>query len=230
MARQDIQADPVYGDLKTTDRLTGKLIRDFLFLDDVQGEDNENYCHGEITVPPGFETKYSDRSGIHVQIPYIPVFKELKIRFRIENGNGSPEYMLNKTDNRVWFTVYRGMETGGKHPIRMSEFQELNENGNFNLILKDGYLTVFSGDETDFEIKASLEQNKVFLLKAFRGNLYQHPTTGVGLVDFLHGNPENTTLAVRLRQEFENDGMIIDNAAMNSTSGELYLDVKEKNG
>ncbi len=76
----------------------------------------------------------------------------------------------------------------------------------------------------------ALRQNEVFLLKASAGNIYQHPTTGVGLIDFLHGNFENTGLAAKLQSEFENDKMIINNAYMDSATGEMLLDVIEKNG
>ena len=52
----------------------------------------------------------------------------------------------------------------------------------------------------------------------------------MGLVDFLHGNFENTGLAARLQSEFENDRMTINDAFMNSETGELLLDVTEKDG
>jgi len=106
----------------------------------------------------------------------------------------------------------------------------LNGNGNFNLLMRRGYLAVYSGEETDFVFRPALKQNEMFLLKAFASNLYQHPTTGVGLVDFLHANFENTGLAAKLQSEFENDKMTINNAYMDSETGELLLDVTEKNG
>jgi hypothetical protein len=230
MARQDIQADPVYGDLETTDKLAGKAVHDFLLLENPAGEDSENYCYGEISVPSGFESKFDAGDSIYVQIPYIPVFKELRIRFSIETGNGSTEYLLNRTDNRIWFPVFLAGETGGILPVCLSGFHELNENGIFCLLPQNGYLLLFSGDETDLEIRPALAQNEVFLLKAMAGNLYQHPATGVGLVEFLHGNFENSKLAQKLQQEFEDDNMIINSAYMDSITGELLLDVKEKNG
>lgn len=230
MARQDIHADASLGEVTTTENRTNKLVYDFSLLTEIPGEDNDAYCYGEILVLREFETKLHDRNGIHVQIPYIPLYKELQIRFRMDNGNGESEYLLNKTDNRLWFPVYQGAETEAKIPIRLTEFYLLNENGNFNLIMQDGYLAVYSGNETDFEIKPALNQNEVFLLKAMAGNVYQHPATGVGLIEFLHGNFENTGLAAKLQQEFENDNMIINNACMDSATGELFLDVKEKNG
>ncbi|NDW10984.1 hypothetical protein [Dysgonomonas sp. 520] len=230
MARQDIYTDAVHGEVETTDNRANKVIYGFLLLDEIPVEDNDNYRYGEISVPSGFETKYKDKNGIHIYIPYTPIYKQLKLRFRIEHANGSTEYILNKTDNKLWYPVFRETEGNEKESIFLPEFIGLNENGFYNLILKDGYLSVYSGDETDFEIKAALKQNEIFLLKAGAGNLYQFPTTGVGLIDFLHGNFENTGLAAKLQQEFENDNMLINEAYMDSITGELYLDVKEKNG
>jgi hypothetical protein len=228
MARQDIYADAAIGDVSTTDNLTNKLIYDFLLLDERQEEDSERFCYGEITVAAGIERKLP--KGIHVKIPYYPVYRELKIRFGTDTGNGNREYLLNRTDNTVWFPVFLPGEADEKLSVSLSAFQELDDNGVFCLVLKEGCLMLYSGNETDLEIKPALPQNEVFLLKAMAGNLYQHPTTGVGLIEFLHGNFENNGLAAKLQQEFENDNMVIVNAYMDSASGELLLDVKEKNG
>lgn len=162
---------------------------------------------------------------------YIAEYKELMVRFRIDYGNGHIEYVLNKRNNQIWFPVYRGDTANKKDSIKLSEYRLLNENGNFNFILKEGsYLSVFSGHETDLIIRESLEQNKAFLLKAFAGNLYQHPTSGIGLIDYLHGNFENTGLAQKLQEEFDNDKVTVVNAYMDSVSGELSLELKEQNG
>lgn len=231
MARQDINVNVLYGEMDTTDNLTNKMIYDFKMLEEQRGADNDNYCYAEITVPPDFEKHYNEEYGIHVKIPYKAEYKELKVRFRIEYGTGQEEYILNKKDNQIWFPVYQGNMPQSEQSIKISEYLLLNENGNFNLILKDGkYLELFSGNETDVVIRESLEQNKAFLLKAFAGNLYQYPTTGVGLIDYLHGNFENTGLAQKLQQEFENDKVTVINAYMDSVSGELSLELKEQDG
>jgi len=228
MARQDIFADAVNGDVTIIDNLTDKVIHDFVLPENVSGEYNERYCYGEIPVMPGTENRLT--GGIHVKIPYYPQFKELKVCFRIQTGNGRNEYLINRTDNKIWFTVFRPDEDGKGQPFQLSRFHELTENEIFCLVLKDGFLLLYSGNETDLEIKPALNQNEIFLLKAMQGNLYQHPTTGVGLIEYLHGNFENTGLSEKLKTEFENDGMTIINAYMDSATGELLLEVKEKNG
>lgn len=230
MARQDISVDATYGEVETTDNLTSKAIYDLTLFGRIEGADNDHYIYGEITVPSGFESRYSDQSGIHVCIPYTPSYKQLVIRLRIDHPGGATEYFVNPVDNRTWFTVFQEDAEGEPSQIRAAEFIGLNENENYNLLLRRGYLVIYSGDDTDFLFQPALKQNEIFLLKAFASNLYQHPTTGVGLIDFLHANFENSGLAEKLQSEFEADHMIINEAYMDSTTGELLLDVTEKNG
>lgn len=220
MARQDINMDASCGEVNLADNLTDKRIYPFEYL----GMDTDRYAYGEIRVPGNFESRYNDRDGIRVHIPYIPQYKELKIRFALEKGDGNESYLRNRSDNSTWFTVL-SPDLG---TVYLSAFRTVNETNHFNLILHGGKLLLYSANETDFIIKPSLEQTKVFLLKAAAGNLYQHPTTGVGLIRYLHGNFENSNLPGKLQQEFEADGMIIKNAYMDSETGELLLDVDEK--
>lgn len=212
--------DASCGEVNLADNLTDKRIYPFEYL----GTDTGRYTYGEIRVPGNFESRYNDQDGIRVHIPYIPQYKELKIRFSLEKGDGNESYLRNRNDNSIWFTVL-SPDLG---TVYLSAFRTVNETNHFNLILHEGKLLLYSANETDFIIKPSLEQTKVFLLKAAAGNLYQHPTTGVGLIRYLHGNFENSNLPGKLQQEFEADGMIIKNAYMDSETGELLLDVDEK--
>ena len=76
----------------------------------MEGMDNDNFCYGEIIILPEFEKNYTEKNGVHFRIPYLPVFKQLVIRFRIDNGTGQNEFLINKTDNKVWFPVYAGTQ------------------------------------------------------------------------------------------------------------------------
>jgi len=226
MARQDIDMNPVYGELNLTDNLTSKVMYDFTLIGDVAGRDNDRYVYGEIVLPGDFEKKVNRKREIRFRMPYTPLYRELMVRFRLDVLNGRPEYLLNAVDGQPWFRVC--VERDGLiSAVRVCEFFGVNERGVYNLIFGDGYLLLFSGEDTDLVIRASKYQNEVFLLKAFAGNLYQHPTTGVGLIDFLHGNYENADLAAKLQQEFTGDKMTIVSASMNSYTGELYLEVRE---
>jgi hypothetical protein len=226
MARQDIQIDTAYGELETTDNIVGKALYDFVLPDEMEGLDNDTYCYGEVILPKGSEKRVKDGFQAHVYVPYRAVYKILMIRFRVGGDEDPSEYVVNPTTNRHWYEVV--LPDGGE--IRLAEFRRLNSGNYYNLVLSGGVLRLYSGHETDLLIKASLAQNETFLLKASAGNLYQHPLTGVGLIDYLHGNFENTGLAAKLQSEFEADNMLIVNAYMDSATGELLLEVKEKNG
>lgn len=223
--RQDINMIPVYGEINLTYNLASKRFYDFSFIGDIEGMDNDNYCYAEISVPPEFESKFINQSRLYTYIPYIAEFKQLKIRFLIEKNNDFPEYLINRQTNTIWFPVL----TESRAPIPASKFCTINEKQTFNLILNEGALLLYSGYETDLTIKGSLEQTKTFLLKATAGNIYQFPKVGVGLTYYLHSNLEISDLSAKLLQEFENDKLIIRDAYMDSNTGELLLDVEEKN-
>lgn len=226
MARQDIQIDTNFGELETVNNIIGKSYYDFMLLSRVNGQDNDNYCYGEMLIPKGFEKRVKDGFQAHIRLPYKPLSKELQVRLRVDIDNSEPEYILNQTTNRQWYCVV--LPNG--NAIQIAEYRTLGSEEVYCLTLKEGVFQIYSGQETDLLIKASLPQNQNFLLKATAGTLYQHPLTGVGLIDFLHGNFENSGLAVKLQKEFESDNMIVVNAYMNSETGELLLEVKEKNG
>lgn len=220
----DITMNASLGEVATTTGSTGRAYRPFRLLD----EPDEKSVRGEITVPADFGVRYRSEPCIRVQIPYTPLYKELRVRFCLDNGTGHPEYLHNPVDNSVWFPVFLTDEEGMTHAVRLSEYETVNDEGYYQLVMQEGYLALFSGDDTDLAIGAAKYQNEVFLLKAMPGNLYQHPTTGVGLIDFLHGNFENNNLAARLQAEFRGDNMVIINAYMDSVTGELLLETQEK--
>ena len=222
--------DASRGEVETTDNIVNKTMCPFTLLGPQEGQDNDNWLFAEVELSPALASRAKDAAQIHVRIPYIADTRMLKIRLRTGGGNGMPEYRPNPGDNRPWYPVHSGGGGEGSGPVRMAEIWRVNSAGVFNLVLQGGVLMLYSGEETDLMIRPAMGQNEVFLLKAFAGNLYQFPTTGVGLVEFLHGNFENTGLAAKLQSEFTADGMIIHNAYMDSASGELMLEVTEKNG
>ena len=228
MIRQDINMDAAYGEVNLTSNLT-KTIYDFMLLDDFNGPYGSSCLYGEITVPVDFEAKYNEELGFCTHIDYIGLNKSLCIRLKIEHPGGAVGYIYSPRTQSHWFMTAEKRDGGIAYLLPASELHRINENGDFRFRIED-YLLVYSGDDTDFIIKPSRGQNEIFLLKAFAGNLYQYPTTGVGLVEYLHGNFENSGLAAKLQSEFENDKMIVKNAYMDSVTGELYLDVEEKNG
>ena len=220
--------DAEYGEVETSGNIAGKSFHDFRLLDSVEGADNAGCRYGEIAVPVDFPASYSDAKGIHVRIPYTPDTRLLAVRIVMESGSGGVEYMRYAATGKCWFPVMQEHGDGMKQAVTLSSLYTLNEDGIYNLLIREDCLVIYSGGETDFGIGASKVQNGTFLLKAAAGNLYQHPTTGVGLIDFLHSNMENNGLAAKLQAEFNADKVIIKNAYIDSASGELLLETEEK--
>lgn len=216
--------DATLGELDTTDSLSGKTFHAVKML----GELAPGVLSGELVLARNFLQGKSTPVQIPVHIPYSPYEGPLRLRLLQSQGYEHPEYMVNPVDNSIWFPVVLEHPDATTTPLCMCRYGQLNAVGRFTLVLREGFLSLWSAAQTDMQITASLHQNEVFLLKAFPGNLYQHPTTGVGLIEFLHGNFENSGLAARLQKEFANDNMTVNNAYMDSLSGELLLDVTEK--
>lgn len=211
------------GELIFTDHLSSKVIYPFSFIGEIEGQDNERYCYGEIMVPPNFEERYANELEIHVFIPYIPVYKILCVRFRFDINNGQTQYLINRRNNRIYFSVISDADRF----VPLSTYLQFNPDGYYKLVFRDGNLIVYSGAESDVLVKPSLKQTETFLLKSFASNMYQHPETGVGLIDFLHGNFAVSGLPEKLLSEFKADKMNVNNANMDSDSGEMYLDITE---
>ncbi len=217
MARQDIEIDSEYGELETTDNIVGKEQFEFTLL-----AKDSNFCYGEFLIPQDRILRVKSGFEVHSLIPYKPIALPLRVRFRVDAEQ--EEFILNPINNSQWYDVVLPDGTA----IMLSEYRAVNEANYFNLILERDKLYLYSGNESDLMITPSLSQNQACLLKTSAGGSYQHPLTGVGLIEFLHGNFQNTGLAQKLQKEFEADNMIIVNAYMDSESGELLLEVKEK--
>ena len=225
--RQDIVMDPQGGEMLTQDHLATKSFCDFAFIEAPLTEDTVQWRYAEARVPAGFEALLRSGAGLYVRIPYTAQYKGLKLRLAVYNAAGGVEYLINRGTNGVWFEIRRpvGREL---QKVRLSELALIDDDGCFLLQPSGEALAVYSAAQTDLRLGAAKSQNEVFLLKAAPGTLYQHPTTGVGLIDFLHSNLENNALAERLQREFANDGMLVRNAYMDTATGELLLDIEEK--
>ena len=151
--------DAEYGEVETSGNIAGKSFYDFRLLDAVAGADNDTFRYGEITVPVGFVYTYNDGKGFHVRIPYTPDMRRLTVRLVMESGSGGTEYLRNPATGKHWFPVVAETEAGTAD-IALAAFFSLNEKGVYNLLSRDGYLAVYSGSETDFEIGAAKAQNE----------------------------------------------------------------------
>lgn len=187
-------------------------------------EDTENFCYGEVEIRHDFY-KFPERK-ILLNIPYNAYYKRLMVRFRLESSSDLPEYIINRTNNSIWFEVVGC----NREQVILSEYILIDPSFTYHLVPESGVVRIYSGSETDIVIKESLHANKAFLLMAFKGNLYQHLLTGVGLPEFLNGNTETSDLAIVIQKEFANDGVVVNEAWFDTETNKLYLNIEERDG
>lgn len=226
MARQDIIIDE-YGELMLDTKTSNKKQYPFLYLGYINGLDNDNYCYAEIKVPYNILKIYSSKNGLFVSIPYIPEYKKLKIRFRLDaQVDGNNDFLVNPTNNSIWFDVFDGHAM----PVMTSCLLNISPDFIYNIFIENGSVNVYAGTETDMVISISRSQNESILLKASPGNMYQFPSTGVGLIDYMHSNLERSALAKKMQSEFLLDGVRINSASMDSENGSVQIESEEIDG
>ena len=90
---------------------------------------------------------------------------------------------------------------------------------------KDGICFLWSANNSDVANVAANIQNRNLMLQCVPSNNYRYPTSGVGLVRFLHANLSQTTLANVLQDEFKADKVTVKSAAFDSYTGDIELDL-----
>ena len=122
------------------------------------------------------------------------------------------------------FLVYTKLFGAQDKVLYASQLIMVNQD-NYLLQLNEGNAYLWSGIMSDMvNINANI-QNRNLLLQCVPSNNYRYPTSGVGLIKYLHANLSHSGLAEKLQTEFKDDKVEIINAAFNSYSGDLELDL-----
>ena len=212
MARVDVGVDVTCGELILNSNIAKQKLIQFVWLE----RKDESYCYGEFVIPIEQLNDIQDGFEIYSYIPYKAVNLPLKIRIKTKETD----------DNEVWHEVV----LPDNERINICNYLSISSDFLFNLVRVSDSFHLYSASKTDIQIVESLHQNQAFLLKTSHGQNFQHPQAGVGLVDFLHSNFEKNGLAQKLQVEFEADKMVVDDAYINSETGELLLNVREMGG
>ena len=153
-----------------------------------------------------------------------PIYKPIKIRIIRDFGGGNVRVVINPTNNSEWFEVYTKLFGAQDKVLYASQLIMVNQD-NYLLQLNEGNAYLWSGIMSDMvNINANI-QNRNLLLQCIPSNNYRYPTSGVGLIKYLHANLSHSGLAEKLQTEFKDDKVEIINAAFNSYSGDLELDL-----
>ena len=187
-------------------------------------EDEELFLTAQITVPLNFDIKQLYTTGVKIKIPYTPIYKPIKIRFGRDFGGGNIRIVINPTDNSEWFEVHTRL-FGLQDKILYASQLIMVSQDYYLIQINKGVAYLWSNAISDMvNINANI-QNRNLLLQCVPSNNYRYPTSGVGLIKYLHANLSHSGLAEKLQTEFKDDKVEIINAAFNSYSGDLELDL-----
>ena len=219
--RKDIEVHINTGDISlvSTNKVT---LMDFAWVDKPDSME-ERYIYGEVTIPAAFSASSITTNGVYIYIPYTPVYKEIRLRFKRNYGSvGLDTYITNPSDGSLWFGVQASIYGERTRNIFASELITISEN-NFYISFIGDTVKLFSGVESDVNIVRANLQNKNMLLSCVPGGNYRYPLTGVGLIRWANSNIDVSNLAEILKKEFADDGTPVKSAEYNHELRHLKL-------
>lgn len=219
--RKDIQININTGDI-VIESQNSVTIRSFNWVDNPSGF--SRYIYGEITVPWHIPESQIKSNGLYIVIPYTSIYKEFYIRVKRLYADQSYSFIVNPVDGTEWFLVRAGLYGREMTNVYASQLLSISED-RFYVKLNEGFIDLYSGDESDVNIVSANRQNANLLLKCLPTNNYRYPLTGVGLIRWTNSNINHTQLSATLQKEFEADGVYVKNASYDMESKDLHLDL-----
>lgn len=216
--RRDIQINTQLGDIVLQDRnILGTYPFEWIGEEDL-------VLKGQLTLPGNYNINTLYTTGVKLSIPYTPIFKPIQIRVIRDYGDGTTRTVINPVNRSEWFDVKAKLY--GKEEMSICASQLLMVSMDDYIIQIDHDIAyVWSNIDSDLcNINANF-QNRNLLLQCVPTNCYRYPTSGVGLVRFLHSNLSQAKLADTLETEFKADKVTVNNAAFNSFTGHLEMDL-----
>lgn len=161
-------------------------------------------------------------TGIGVRIPFKTSTKRVSVSFVLTGVEGDSELINARTNN----PVFELLDVNGNR-IKASYLPVYAMSGQYRLTIKDGNIYLSDYYERDLAMIESLEQNKRFLLECTPGNLYQFPTTGVGVFRYLNSNLRSSGLAERIKSQFNADKMTVREAVIEDDDKSIGIIAEE---
>ena len=219
--RRDIEVNTSTNDMILTD--TNKL-KAYPFKWVYEGDLEVS---GEITIPNTLDVSVLHNEGVRVEIPYTPIYKPIRIRIVRQYDDKTFVPIINPVNGTEWFNIYTCLWNQQKSKqICASQLIMVNyDHYIIQLNNTEGVGYIWSAVCSDAVNIVANIQNRNLLLKCIPTNNYRYPTTGVGLVRFLHANLKQTELAKILHDEFEADKVMVKSAAFDSFTGDIDLDL-----
>lgn len=216
--RTDIAINYDTGDLILKKNIP-QFTADFTWLDE---KEDDYYVYGECTFRYGMTEEHLV-NGVGIYIPQNNKFKKIKLSFKVIDNSNNTYYLLNSSNKK---DMFEALDRDDK-PIYASYLPLISEGFSYRATMKDNTIYISDMYSYDLSITESMEQNKMFLLKCNTANLYSFPTTGVGLINYMNGNISSSDLGEKIKEEYNRDGMYVENASINSETGEVSIKSNE---
>lgn len=218
--RRDIQVNTQIGDIVLSNRnsLTACSFE--------WQEESDVYLFGRIILPVQYDIKGIYTKGVLVEIPYTPRYKRMRIEVCRTFGTATYQAVRNPVDHSRYFNLKTKYLGGADKTFYAPQLLMIDEDKYvIQLVENSADAYVWASSDSDLNnVKASI-QNRNLLLKCVPSNNYRYPTSGVGLVRYLHSALSQSDLANRLQDEFKNDKVMVNSAAFNSYTGDIDLDL-----
>ena len=188
--------------------------------------ESDLYLLGEITIPHTFDVNKLQTEGVKVEIPYTPIYKPFKVRIMRQFDANNSMAVINPVNGSEWFEVHTKLWNQQNTQLCASQLIVISQDTYIvQLDNTNGVVYIWSANNTDAVNVAANIQNRNLLLQCIPSNSYRYPTSGVGLVRFLHANLSQTTLANILQDEFKAYKVTVKGAAFDSYTGDIELDL-----
>ena len=144
------------------------------------------------------------------------------VRIKRSYDNGTYEYLQNPVDGSFWFLVKVGLYGKEKENVHASQLLEVSES-DFYIQFDGGVVNLYAASESDVNIVKADRQNSNMMLSCVPTNNYRYPITGVGLIRWTNGNVGYGKLADRIKSEFADDGMTVNDASFDYETKQLSI-------
>lgn len=220
--RKDIEIHINTGDI-TLPSNNRTILRDFQWVERPEGME-QRYLYGEVIIPATQSEESIKTKGVYIVIPYTPLYKEFKLRFKREYGGEHDTYITNPVDGSEWFLVQAALYGQNLQNAYASELIAISED-RFYCFFNKGIVQLYSGNKTDVNIIKANIQNKNMMLACVPSNNYRYPLMGVGLIRWANSKIDVSGLAEVLQREFSDDGTPVISAEYDHEQRKLYLEL-----
>ena len=214
---RDILVNVGSGDLRFS---AGDIIS-HLYFDILWGSlfnDDGEELYANVLIPSRhFNKLVADEDGrclVYANTPYCPDTRTFTVRLILLNNDNS--YSKIEQSNCDFPVLSESL-------MGASELPSVDVDGNFVFQLKDNVANVYSANHTDFLIGGSDLQSSQLLTICGPGKYYRYPTTGIDTTGFIGSVVSYTDLGDRISEQFENNGISVQEADFNSGTGELQI-------